>query len=359
MNYKTLGKSGLRVSPLCLGTMTFGEEWGLGSTPTEAVNILNYYTEAGGNFIDAANVYNNGHTEKIIGDWIGKHSSRRSETVIGTKFSLTGDSKNPNGGGTGAKSMIENLHQSLRRLKTDYIDIYWVHAWDWNTPFEEVMRSLEHVVASGKVRYLGISNTPAWKIAQSQMYAQIKGWVPFIGLQVEYSLLERSVEDELIPMAMEMGLGITAYSPLGRGILSGKYSNEAREKDQQNQTYRMGNVNLEERQLNILDRLQEISENHNTSISAIALAWIMCKPGASIPILGARKLTQLNANMASLNIQLNLEEINSLDELSTPTPTYVTKNRVRVKSFIHGGIEINGIKPDSMPDYMQMQPEKY
>lgn len=359
MNYKTLGKSGLRVSPVCLGTMTFGEEWGYGCTPAEAEKILNYFTEVGGNFIDTANVYNNGHAEKIIGDWIVKQPSRRSELVVGSKFSLSGDVQNSNGGGTSAKSMMENLHQSLRRLQTDYLDIYWLHIWDWNTPFEEVMRSLERVVASGQVRYLGISNTPSWKIAQSQMYAELKGWASFIGLQIEYSLLERTVEHEFIPMAMEMGMGITTYSPLARGILSGKYSNEKLGEDKSGSENRMNSVNLGEKELKILARLKEISENHNVSVSTVALAWILGKRGGSIPILGVRRLEQLIGNLESLNVKLSSEEMDSLDHLSIPSHNSITKHGGRPASFIHGGIEINGYKPDAMPENMQMRPGMY
>ncbi|RIJ42489.1 aldo/keto reductase [Pontibacter oryzae] len=359
MNYKTLGKSGLRVSSLCLGTMTFGEDWGIGATPQEAEKILNHYTEAGGNFLDTANVYGNGHSEKIIGDLVGKHSSKRNQMVIGTKFSSSGHAGNPNGGGTGSKSMLENLDNSLRRLQTDYLDIYWVHSWDWHTPFEEVMRSLEHVVASGKVRYLGISNTPAWKIAQSQMYAQVKGWAPFVGLQIEYSLLERSVEDELVPMALEMGLGITPYSPLSGGLLSGKYSRENQGKDQEGRLAAMGGVNLGEKELLILDKLKEIAENHNTTVPATALAWLMSKPGVSAPIIGARKLEHLKSNMEALTVKLSADEIASLDALSVPPPTAVTKNSAFTQSFIHGDIEINGIKPHALPTHMQMQPSSY
>lgn len=359
MNYRTLGKSGLKVSPLCLGTMTFGEDWGIGSSPQEAEKILNHYMEAGGNFLDSANVYNNGHSEKIIGDLVGKHSSKRSEMVIGTKFSSNGHAGNPNGGGTGTKSMLENLHQSLRRLQTDYLDIYWVHAWDWHTPYEEVMRSLENVVASGKVRYLGISNTPAWKIAQSQMYAHLKGWSPFVGLQIEYSLLERSVEDELVPMALEMGLGITAYSPLSGGLLSGKYNRENQGKDQKGRIAAMGDVNLSEKQLQILDQLKEISENHNTTIAATAIAWLISKPGISAPIIGARKLEHLKGNLEALKIKLSVDEITSLDALTVPQPTFITKHSGATQSFVHGGIEINGVKPDALPAHMQMQYNNY
>src|SRR6201986_1725858 len=223
-HYVTLGRSGLRVSPLCLGAMTFGEDLGWGSSVEESQKIIDRFIELGGNFIDTANFYTKSHSEKIIGDHIGRHAARRDRLVIATKFSGNLYPGDPNGGGSGRKSIIAACEQSLRRLQTDYIDLYWLHNWEINTPMEETMAALETLVQSGKVRSLGVSATPAWKIAEANMIARFRGWAAFIGLQIEYSLLERSVEQELVPMALEFGLGITPWSPLKSGALSGKYT---------------------------------------------------------------------------------------------------------------------------------------
>src|SRR3954467_1428707 len=225
-HYITLGRSGLRVSPLCLGTMTFGEDLGWGSSVEESKQILDKYIGLGGNFIDTANLYTKGHSEKIIGDHIGRDASKRDRLVIATKFSGNHYPGDPNGGGSSRKSIVHACEQSLRRLQTDYIDLYWLHNWDKHTPIEETMAALHDLVQAGKVRYLGVSDTPAWKTTQAQLIAQFRGWSQFIGLQIEYSLLERTVEGELVPMALELGMGITPWSPLKSGVLSGKYTRE-------------------------------------------------------------------------------------------------------------------------------------
>src|SRR5499427_9981848 len=225
-DYVTLGRSGLRVSPLCLGTMTFGEDWGWGSTPTDSAAILGRYLARGGNFIDTANVYTKGHSEAIIGEAIGSNRARRDRIVIATKFSGNLYPGDPNGGGSGRKSIVSACEQSLRRLRTDYIDLYWLHNWDVHTPIEETLAALEDLVRAGKVRYIGVSDTPAWKVAEANVMARFRGWSAFIGLQIEYSLLERSVEQELVPMALDLGLGSTPWSPLKSGALSGKYTRQ-------------------------------------------------------------------------------------------------------------------------------------
>ncbi len=200
-HYVTLGRSGLRVSPLCLGAMTFGEDLGWGTSVEESEQIIDRFVDLGGNFIDTANFYTKSHSEKIIGDHIGRHPARRDRLVIATKFSGNLYPGDPNGGGSGRKSMINACENSLRRLQTDYIDLYWLHIWDANTPIEETMAALDDLVRAGKVRYLGVSDTPAWKIAEANLTARFRGWSSFIGLQIEYSLLQRTVEQELVPMA--------------------------------------------------------------------------------------------------------------------------------------------------------------
>src|ERR1700689_5448196 len=223
-HYVTLGRSGLRVSPLCLGAMTFGEDLGGGSSVEESQQIIDRFIERGGNFIDTANFYTKSHSEKIIGDHVGRHGARRDRLVIATKFSGNLYPGDPNGGGSGRKSVIAACENSLRRLQTDYIDLYWLHNWDVHTPIEETLAALEDLVRAGKVRYIGVSDTPAWKIAEANVIARFRGWSAFVGLQIEYSLLARTVEQELGPMASEFGLGITPWSPLKSGVPSGKYT---------------------------------------------------------------------------------------------------------------------------------------
>jgi len=216
-HYITLGRSGLRVSPLCLGAMTFGEDWGWGSTVEASQEILDRYIARGGNFIDTANGYTKGHSETIIGDHVGRHAARRDRLVIATKFTTNMYRGDPNGGGASRKAIIAQCEQSLRRLQTTYIDLYWLHVWDANTPVDETLRALDDLVRDGKVRFIGFSDTPAWKCAQAQTIAQLRGWSPLVALQIEYSLLERTVEGELIPMARELGMGVTPWSPLAGG----------------------------------------------------------------------------------------------------------------------------------------------
>src|SRR6266403_3576090 len=225
MKYRLLGKSGLRVSEASLGTMTFGDEWGWGSPKEEAQKVYETYREAGGNFIDTANFYTGGTSEKFVGEFIKGH---RDSVVLATTYSNAAPGSDPNAAGNHSKSMIQALEASLKRLQTDYIDLYWVHIWDGITPVEEVMRGLDDIVRQGKVLYLGISDAPAWWIAQANTLAELRGWAQFIGLQLEYSLIERTVERELIPMAKALNLGVLAFSPLAGGFLTGKYHGEGK-----------------------------------------------------------------------------------------------------------------------------------
>jgi aryl-alcohol dehydrogenase-like predicted oxidoreductase len=330
--------------------MTIGDDWGWGAAASESEKIIKQYMELGGNFIDTANVYTSTHSEKIFGDVIGRHSSIRTEMVISTKFGFNVFPGNPNGGGSGRKAIMENVHHSLQRLQTDYIDLLWIHAWDYHTPMEETLRTMNDLVSAGKVRYIGISNTPAWKIAQSQMFAHFKGWAPFIGLQIEYSLLERTVEAELVPMAMEMGLGITTWSPLRGGILSGKYnrSNKGIVKDSRMQ--KVGTeAPLKDHELAIIDKLEELAAVHDTTVAAVALAWVLSQPGVCSTIIGVRNVAQLQANANAISIVLKQEEIAALNDLSTPPVTFVNAYTTSSQMFQHGGIEINGVRPPALP----------
>ncbi|WP_221393731.1 aldo/keto reductase [Dyadobacter sp. NIV53] len=358
-SYKTLGKSGLRVSPLCLGTMTFGEDWGWGASAQESEKMIHAYTERGGNFIDTANIYTNNHSEKIIGDVLGKSSSLRTRMVVATKFANNVFPGNPNTGGTGNKSLITNLEHSLRRLQTDYIDVYWIHSWDFLTPMEETMRSLDNAVKSGKILYIGISDAPAWKIAQANTAAMLNDWTPFIGLQIEYSLLQRTVEDELVPMALELGLGITPWSPLKGGLLSGKYNRANNGKVGGGLQARNGDMILTEKQLAIIDELERVVEVHETTPAAIALSWVNNKSGVTSTIIGVRTLKQLEDNIAATDIHLSADEIASLDKLSSPPLTFLSEYKDLIPVMQHGGIEINGFKPAAAPIMADIQPGKY
>src|SRR5580765_4648088 len=290
-DYVTLGHSGLRVSPLCLGTMTFGEEWGWGATVAESEAILSRFLEGGGNFLDTANGYTLGHSERIIGDYFSRDTGKRDRVVIATKFFTNLYPGDPNGGGAGRKSIVAACEQSLRRLQTDYIDLYWMHCWDRHTPIEETMRALDDLVASGKVRYIGISDTPAWKVAQAQTIARFRGWAPLVALQIEYSLLERTVEGGLIPMALEMEIGVTPWSPLKSGVLSGKYTRENAATVTADRGERV-TATLGEKVYTIIDELARIAKEAGATAASVALAWVHGRRGVASTIIGARRLDQ-------------------------------------------------------------------
>ena len=303
-HYVTLGRSGLRVSPLCLGAMTFGEDLGWGSSVEESQQIIDRFVELGGNFIDTANFYTKSHSEKIIGDHLGRHPARRDRLVIATKFSGNLYPGDPNGGGSGRKSIVAACENSLRRLQTDYIDLYWLHNWDVHTPIEETMAALEDLVRAGKVRYLGVSDTPAWKVAEANVTARFRGWSAFIGLQIEYSLLERTVEQELVPMARELGLGITPWSPLKSGALSGKYTRRNAGQVKADRGFFLDPF-LNEKTYALVDALEVIAKAHDSTVARVALAWVQAQPGVTSTIIGARRLAQLEDNLKALEVKLS------------------------------------------------------
>jgi aryl-alcohol dehydrogenase-like predicted oxidoreductase len=339
-HYVTLGKSGLRVSPFCLGTMTFGKNWGWGSDEEESHAILARFIELGGNFIDTANFYTHGHSEEVIGDYLKGKVRRRDQLVIATKFFSSLYTGDPNAGGANRKSIIAACENSLRRLQTDYIDLYWMHCWDRFTPIEETMSALNDLISQGKVRYIGFSDTPAWKCAQAQTTAMFRGWAPLIALQIEYSLLERTVEGELIPMAQEMGLGVTPWGPLKSGVLSGKYTRENKDKEKPSREWAAAELN--ERAYTIVDELIKIAKHMNSSPSRVALSWLQQKQGVTSTIIGARTLQQLDDNIAALDLKLHDEQISKLDELSKPTLNFPHDFIANVGPFGMGGTTING-----------------
>jgi aryl-alcohol dehydrogenase-like predicted oxidoreductase len=341
-HYITLGRSGLRVSPLCLGTMTFGEDLGWGSSVEESQQILDRFIGLGGNFVDTANFYTKSHSEKIIGDHVGRHPARRDRLVIATKFSGNLYPGDPNGGGSGRKSIVEACEGSLRRLQTDYIDLYWLHNWDVHTPIDETMAALEDLVRAGKVRYIGVSDTPAWKIAEANVTARFRGWSAFIGLQIEYSLLERTVEQELVPMALELGLGITPWSPLKSGMLSGKYTRHNTGKLKADRGF-IADHFLNEKTYAIVDELEVIAKAHDSTVARVALAWVGSQPGVTSTIIGARRIAQLEDNLKALEVKLSTEELGRLDKLTKPVLGFPQNMQAMFPSIHNGGTMVNGI----------------
>jgi aryl-alcohol dehydrogenase-like predicted oxidoreductase len=306
MRYTLLGQSGLRVSELALGTMTFGTDWGWGASESESTKQFELFAEAGGTLIDTANRYTNGSAETILGDLL---AADRDHFVVGTKYSLNTRDGDLNAGGNHRKNLVQALEASLRRLRTDYVDVLWLHAWDYLTPAEEVMRSLDDQVRLGKVLYLGISDTPAWVVAQLQTLAAVRGWSPFTGLQIEYSLVQREVERELIPMARGLGLGVMAWGPLGAGVLSGKYAGQSQKQGER----RLAEV--DPARLAIARTVADVAGELGLSSAVVALAWLRAQGGV-IPILGARTAQQFADNLACLDAELPQAARDRLDQAS-------------------------------------------
>jgi aryl-alcohol dehydrogenase-like predicted oxidoreductase len=338
MRYRLLGNSGLRVSEAALGTMTFGDDWGWGAAKDESRKVYDAFREAGGNFIDTANVYTNGTSELFLGEFMKDH---RQSVVLATKYTNAVAGTDPNAAGNHRKNMVQALEASLKRLKTDYIDLYWVHIWDQITPVEEVMRGLDDLVRQGKVLYIGISDAPAWWIAQANTLAYLRGWSPFIGLQIEYSLIERTVERELIPMAKALNLGLTAWSPLSRGVLTGKYHGHGSSEPGRMSSDMMKELMPEQQRTDrIVATVKTVSDETGRSMAQVALAWLRYRPVPVIPIIGARKLSQLQDNLASFDLTLSANQLKTLDEASRielgfPHDIYAKE---MVRATLYGGL---------------------
>ncbi|MEM9694498.1 MAG: aldo/keto reductase [Myxococcota bacterium] len=311
MRYRLMGKTGLKVSELCLGTMSFGTQWGFGADEAESLRVAAAYAEAGGNFLDTANKYHEGETEKFVGKIV---KDDRDRWVVATKYTLAMASGDPNSAGNSRKNMVQAVEHSLRRLATDYIDLLWVHAWDFTTGVEEVMRGLENLVRSGKVLYLGISDAPAWVVAQANTIAKIRGWTPFSALQIEHSLIERTVERELIPMASAFGLTVTPWGPIAGGVLTGKYTRHAEPQD----TKRSGGNarRLTEANLTIAREVDAIADATGKTSAQVALNWILRSGDNVVPIVGARKVSQIEDLMGATTFELSEEHRRRLDEKS-------------------------------------------
>lgn len=308
MKYRTFGRSGLRVSELFLGAMTFVEDWGWGAPIEECRKMITAYTEAGGNVIDTANQYTDGASERIVGEIL---EADRDRFVLATKYTLTVDGADPNASGNHRKSLRRSLEQSLSRLRTDRIDLLWVHIWDSLTPVEETMRALDDAVRAGKVLYIGISDTPAWVVSRANMLAELRWWTSFVGLQVPYSLVQRETERELLPMADELRLSVAAWSPLARGVLAGKFTRA----DATGPT-RVDRAGIAERDLTIAREVDVIADELGVTSSQVALAWTTARRTSLHPIIGARRLDQLTDNLAATELVLPEDAVRRLDELS-------------------------------------------
>lgn len=312
LRYRLLGKSGLRVSELCLGTMSFGQQWGFGADEATSHQVLDAFREAGGNFLDTANKYHGGETEEIVGRWL---EGKRDEMVVATKYTLAMDHGDVNTGGNHRKNMVRSVEDSLRRLNTDYIDLYWVHAWDEYTPLEETMRGLDDLVRAGKVLYVGVSDFPAWAVSACNVLAELKNLTPFVGLQIEYSLLERTVERELMPMADHFGLSVVGWAPLSAGVLTGKYTRGG-DPDTLRKGANESRGRLTESSLAIAKAVDEVADELGASSAQVALAWVRAQGYRYIPIVGARKVSQIQDSIGSVGVQLTEAHLAKLDEVS-------------------------------------------
>jgi aryl-alcohol dehydrogenase-like predicted oxidoreductase len=346
--YRLLGRSALRVSPLCLGTMTFGTEWGWGADASVSRAQFDHYAELGGNFIDTANKYTEGTSESLLGECL---EGRRDRFVLATKYTSNMRAGDPNAGGNHRKNLVQSLEASLRRLRTDHVDLYWVHVDDLLTPIEETMRALDLAVRSGKVLHVGISDMPAWKVAQANTIADFRGWSPFTALQVEYSLVQRTPERDLVPMAQALGLAVTPWSPLGGGVLAGKYTKADLEKKSTAAAGPSGSRKdvvmafsmLTERTLAIADCVKTVAKEVGASPSQVAIRWLLAQPGVTSPILGARTLDQLKDTLGALDVTLadaHLARIDEASRISLGFPHDFLRSEM-VKNVVGGGAVVD------------------
>jgi aryl-alcohol dehydrogenase-like predicted oxidoreductase len=350
-DYVTLGRSGLRVSPLALGTMTFGTEWGWGSEEAQSREIFDRYIDQGGNSVDTANMYTQGKSEIMVGKFIAERKLR-DRVVLATKFTFNAEPGNPNAGGNGRKNVYQALEASLRRLQTDYIDLYWLHAWDTITPVEEVVATMTDLVRDGKIRYYGFSDTPAWYVARAQTLAEKEGKERLIALQLEYSLVERNIEREHIPAAQQLGIGVSPWSPLAGGFLTGKYKregNSGKGEGRLETTKASGNPafnKFSERNWKIHEALTAVAKQLNKPPAQIALNWVITQPGVTSTIIGATKLAQLDDNLQAADITIPAELRKRLDEASAPEALhpYIFFGP-GIQSMVNGGSSVRAWEP--------------
>lgn len=309
MRYKLMGRSGLRVSELCLGTMTFGEEWGWGSSKEESRKVFDAYVNAGGNFVDTANRYTEGTSERLLGEFIAKD---RQHFVLATKYSLYTTKGDINSCGNHRKNLVQSVERSLKRLNTEYLDLLWVHAWDFTTRPDDVMRALDDMVRAGKIFYVGISNTPAWVIAQANTIADLRGWSPFVGMQIEYNLLERSAERDLLPMARSLNIGVCPWGILAAGVLTGKYNKGSKEEP----GLRLEGRPIDKDKLAVAAEVVKIAKDIGCLPAHVAINWVRNQPGIVSPVVGARTEEQVRMNIEAVKYDLTREQIEHLDRAS-------------------------------------------
>ncbi len=335
MRYRLLGHSGLRVSELCLGAMTFGDDRGWGASPAESRRIFDAFAEAGGNFIDTADIYTEGNSEKLVGEFV---AGDRERFVLATKYSNSAPVGDPNAAGNHRKNMVQSLEASLKRMQLDYIDLYWLHAWDFMTPVEEVMRAFDDLVRAGKILYAGISDTPAWIVSRADALADFRGWSRFVAIQVEYSLVERTVERELLPMAKALDLGVTAWSPLGSGLLTGKYTRDADQKTQR-RLDQAAFKEIDDEVYSVAREVDRVAEELGKSSSQVALNWVRQRGGV-LPIIGARTLDQFRENCDCLDFRLEddqIERLNKVSQIELGFPHDFLASEVP-RNFLYGGL---------------------
>nr|WP_042179162.1 aldo/keto reductase [Kibdelosporangium sp. MJ126-NF4]CEL13665.1 Oxidoreductase [Kibdelosporangium sp. MJ126-NF4]CTQ99351.1 Oxidoreductase [Kibdelosporangium sp. MJ126-NF4] len=317
--YRLLGRSGLRVSPLALGAATFGTEWGWGAEQDEARKLFDVYVERGGNFIDTASTYTDGSSERLLGEFT---RDNRESLVLATKYSTLRRPGDPNSGGPHRKNMFASVETSLRRLNTDYIDLFYLHLWDFTTPVDEILRGMDDLVRQGKVLYVAISNAPAWQVSRMQAIADLRGWSPLVALQIEYNLIERTGERDLIPMAREMGLGVVPWSPLAGGVLTGKYSRDdatvvnSASDDGTRKSVTVASGALTARNLGIVEVVKEVAAELGRTPAQVGLAWTLRNPGVTAPVIGARTPAQLEDNLGALEVDFTASQLARLDEAS-------------------------------------------
>jgi aryl-alcohol dehydrogenase-like predicted oxidoreductase len=318
MKYQLLGASGLKVSEICLGTMTFGATDTFGEDAATSALAYARYRELGGNFIDTANIYAQGRSEEILAPLI---APERGKIVLASKYTISTDAKEINAGGNSRKNLQQSLELTLRRLKTDYLDLYWVHAWDLHTPLDELLRALDDAVSAGKILYTGFSNAPAWVVARAQTMAELRGWTRFIALQLHYNLVERNIERDLVPCANALGMAVTAWSPLAGGMLSGKYgADNANATAGRLTTSNWGRGIMTPRNFAIVAALQTVAARVGKSPAQVAIRWIMQQ--GVLPIVGARNVQQLDELLAAADFQLDAATMAELDAASKPETTY-------------------------------------
>jgi len=347
-SYALLGRSGLRVAPLCLGTMTFGNDRGWGADADTARAVYQRYVEAGGNFVDTADGYANGRSEELLGQFMAE-AGNRDAMVVATKFTLSGRSGDPNAGGNGCKNIHRALDASLRRLRTDYVDLYWLHSWDGMTPVEEVIGTLDDLVRAGKIRYLGLSDTPAWYLTRYQTLAEAQGHARVCALQLEYSLVERTIEREHIPAALELGMGVCPWSPLASGFLSGKYHRHGgagRLAVMEGSNIPMFDKRTD-RNFQILEALITVARELDRSPAQVAINWITHRPGVASTVLGATRLDQLEENLDALSFDLPSALATQMEEASRPPSTfpYYMFSDPSLRAALAGGTVVHREQP--------------